>query len=147
MECTFGFWLLLCYCGLLLWMLIHVDGSKARHARLVIDDKLIDGSHIVIAKSWLNRRVGLLNHASLPSGNGLWIEGATSVHTKGMLFAIDVIYLDAAGQVLHILPGVEPESTTPKLPRAKCILELAGGDAQRYEIKVGSKISTAQSVI
>jgi hypothetical protein len=43
-----------------------------------------------------------LKHTSLPRGQGLWIVPCEGVHTFGMKFPIDVVFLDRRRKVLKI---------------------------------------------
>jgi len=47
-----------------------------------------------IADTSAKRRTGLLKHTSLEPGDGLWIIPCEAIHSFGMKFAIDVLYLD-----------------------------------------------------
>ena len=56
-------------------------------------------------------RARLLGLAWLPlegAGSGLLIPRCASVHTFGMRFPLDVVFLDAAGRSLAIRRGVPP---------------------------------------
>lgn len=55
-----------------------------------------------IADTSPKRRTGLLKHLSLEGGEGLWIAPCEAVHTVGMRFAIDVLFLDKKRRVLKI---------------------------------------------
>ena len=46
-----------------------------------------------IAHTSQTRRTGLLKHASLEPGEGLWIVPCEAVHTFAMKFEIDVVFL------------------------------------------------------
>jgi uncharacterized membrane protein (UPF0127 family) len=48
------------------------------------------------------RRTGLLKHERLEPGEGLWIVPSEAVHTFGMKFAIDVLFLDKRKRVRKI---------------------------------------------
>lgn len=67
------------------------------------------GHEVVVAESYLSRLLGLalLNRESSP--RGLLLPDCRGVHTLGMRFAIDVIFLDADGRRLRgelaVLPG------------------------------------------
>jgi uncharacterized membrane protein (UPF0127 family) len=76
------------------------------------------------------RRTGLLKHESLPPGSGLWIVPCEAVHTFGMKFPIDVIYLDKRRTVVKIRPNMKPWRISGCL-RAHSVLELPAGTAQR----------------
>src|SRR5687767_2496877 len=92
----------------LLVMLVSYD-RQPRLGKLILDQQLVPESRIVIAKSWLNRRAGLLNHASLGRRDGLWLSGTACVHTHGMAFAIDIVFVAADAKVIAIVPSVPPE--------------------------------------
>ena len=57
----------------------------------------------VAATHWSRFR-GLMgmDAASFPAGNGLWIIPSRGVHTLGMKFPIDVLYLDTNKRVVHV---------------------------------------------
>ena len=55
-----------------------------------------------IADTSAKRRTGLLKHTSLQTGEGLWIAPCEAVHTVGMKFSIDVLFLNKKRKVLKI---------------------------------------------
>jgi uncharacterized membrane protein (UPF0127 family) len=63
---------------------------------------------IHIASSWRQRLVGLAWRRSVPPGTGLLLPHCRSVHTFGMRFALDLVWLDAAGQVVRVDRAVPP---------------------------------------
>jgi uncharacterized protein len=60
------------------------------------------------AVSTLARMRGLLGRKGLPAGEGLLIERCGSIHTVGMRFAIDAIFLDRAWRVCRVARGIRP---------------------------------------
>ena len=56
----------------------------------------------LIADNSKTRKTGLLKHARLESGEGLWITPCEGIHTVGMKFAIDVLFLDKKRKVVKI---------------------------------------------
>ena len=52
------------------------------------------------------RRTGLLKHESLPQGEGLWIVPTEGIHTFGMKFPIDVLFLSRARKVIKMRPNM-----------------------------------------
>jgi uncharacterized membrane protein (UPF0127 family) len=52
-----------------------------------------------IANTSSTRRTGLLKHTKLDPGDGLWIVPSEAVHTFGMKFPIDVLFLDKKRRV------------------------------------------------
>jgi len=61
-----------------------------------------------VASSVLDRMRGLLGCHGLGSGAGLLIESCGAVHTVGMRFALDLVFLDAQWRVVACVPGVRP---------------------------------------
>ena len=74
------------------------------------------------------RRRGLLKHESLQPGDGLWIVPCEAVHTFGMKFSIDIVYLSRSKRVLKIRHCV-PRRRISVCLRAHSVLELPAGMA------------------
>ena len=89
---------------------------------------------IIRANTWLRRLVGLLGHSSLKDSEGMLFEPGGGIHTVGMRFSIDVIYLDKDNSVLGIVANMKPWrfSLAPKGTRV--VLELSSGNAKRTGI-------------
>jgi uncharacterized protein len=81
-----------------------------------------------VADTSKKRREGLLRHESLPRGAGLLISPCEAVHTFGMKFAIDVVFLDRRHRVLKIRPAMGKRRISICL-RAASVLELPAGTA------------------
>lgn len=64
--------------------------------------------HVAVATTTFDRMRGLLGRRELPAGHGLLIEECGSIHTVGMRFVIDVIFLDRAWQVRRVCRNVRP---------------------------------------
>ncbi|HEX6131429.1 MAG TPA: DUF192 domain-containing protein, partial [Actinomycetota bacterium] len=76
------------------------------------------------------RMRGLLGRKGLPSGEGLLLRPAGSVHTAFMRFPIDVVFLDRELTVVDVVPALPPWRTAARRG-AKAVLELAAGEASR----------------
>ena len=61
-------------------------------------------------------------------GEALLIPHCRSVHTAGMHFAIDVVFLDAEGRVAKVARGVPPWRVV-SCRRAAAVVETAAGEA------------------
>ena len=79
-----------------------------------------------IADTSAKRRKGLLKHKSLERGEGLWIAPCEGVHTFGMKFPIDVLFLSRKKQVLKTRPAMVKRRIAFSL-RAYSVLELPAG--------------------
>jgi len=65
-------------------------------------------AHAVRAVTLWQRMRGLLGCRSLPAGHGMLLERCDAIHTVGMQFAIDVVFLDRAWRVCRICRVVRP---------------------------------------
>lgn len=72
------------------------------------------------------RRKGLLGRERLLPGQGLWILPCEAVHTFGMQFPIDLIYLDRNHRIKKVRSNVPPWRLSACLT-AHSVLELASG--------------------
>ena len=101
--------------------------------------------------SW-TRLVGLLNHSRLDQGEGLWIYPCSAVHTWGMRFPIDAVFLEkmepleepgAHGRlcrVRRVYRQLPPWRMTRLVWGAESVLELAAGTAEQTSIEVGDEL-------
>ena len=97
------------------------------------------GDRIGIADTSSKRKTGLLKHAQLEPGEGLWIAPTEAVHTFGMKFPIDVLFLDKKRKVLKIRSEM-PRSRMTACLRAHSVLELPSGTAAAMETAVGDQL-------
>lgn len=87
----------------------------------------------------LERARGLLFRRKLQPHQALWIEPCPSVHTIGMLYPIDVVFLDKEGTVLKVVAELAPLRMA-LCKNAHVSLELIAGEASRLGIKPGMKL-------
>lgn len=101
------------------------------------------GDFIDTAESSAQRRTGLLKHAKLDQGAGLWIVPCEAVHTFFMKFAIDLIYLDRKRRVRSIVRELRPWRLSICLP-AHSVLELPPGTIDRTNTQKGDELDLRQ---
>lgn len=68
---------------------------------------------------------------ALPCGRALWIAPCRSVHTFGMRFALDLVWLDGEERVVRVDSGVVPRRVRTVLP-ARSVIETAAGGGRRF---------------
>ena len=103
-----------------------------------VDDRVVCERCLVADSPWPRMR-GLLGRKRLESGEGLLLRPTGSVHTFFMRFPIDVVFLSRDGEVLKVARALPPWRTAAAR-RAKAVLELAADEAERREIRVGSRL-------
>ena len=99
-----------------------VDGRP--HARL---------AHVGCAECFLSRCRGLLGRPPPGKDEGLLIRPCSSVHTFGMRYPIDLVWLDRQGSILGLVPGLRPGRIAWR-PGAHAVLELASGQIDRLAL-------------
>ena len=92
-----------------------------------------------IADSSAKRRTGLLKHTSLEPGDGLWIVPCEAIHSFGMKFAIDILYLDRKHKVKKVRPEMVPGRISGCLT-AHSVLELPAGTIARTTTEPGDQL-------
>ena len=102
---------------------------------------------LAIANTHWRRLRGLLglDTNDFRNGSGLWIVPCHGVHTLGMGFPIDVLYLDRGMKVVGVRSDVRPWRFTPVLTRATSVLELPCGIAAETNTAVGDTIEITLS--
>jgi uncharacterized membrane protein (UPF0127 family) len=75
-----------------------------------------------------------------PAGRGLWIVPSHGVHSFGMRFAIDVVYLDENQTVVYAVHALRPWRVAPVSRRAASVLELPGDTLQATKTSIGDAI-------
>jgi uncharacterized membrane protein (UPF0127 family) len=100
---------------------------------------------VSVADTYLGRLVGLLGKTKnwARPGRGLWIVPSHGVHTIGMLFSIDLIFLDPRNVVVHLEECVRPFRISSVSFRTKSILELPAHTVFRTGTKVGDRLEIA----
>jgi len=96
----------------------------------------------VLADGYWQRLVGLLGKTSEWSrlGNALWIVPSRGVHTIGMLFPIDLIFLGKDKEVVEIEEFVRPFRISRVCLAASSILELPAHTVHRTGTQVGDRL-------
>lgn len=99
-----------------------------------------------IADSYFPRLVGLLGKTKrwAQPGRGLWIVPSRGVHTIGMLFPIDLIFLSKEKQVVHVEEHVRPFRISAVSLKASSILELPAHTIYRTGTKIGDQLEIAR---
>ncbi len=93
-----------------------------------------------VAASRAERRRGLLGTAALLPGEGLILSPCRSVHTVGMAYPIDVLFLARDGRVVKAVQSLRPGRFTWPAPSARSALELPAGTIARSGTQVGDRL-------
>lgn len=92
------------------------------------------------ADSFWKRLRGLRGRTRLPEGEALWIIPCRGVHTRGMVFPIDVLFLSAERRVVAMEEAMAPGRMSAVRWRSRTVLELPPGTLRRTDTHVGDRI-------
>ena len=101
-------------------------------------------AHIRIAGTSAERRRGLLETESLQPGDGLWIAPCEAVHTLGMKWSIDVLFLDKQHRVCKVVKELYPWRVAVCWT-ADSVLELPAGVLEPTGTQVGDILTFDQN--
>lgn len=99
----------------------------------------------LLADSYLRRLVGLLGKTRrwAQLGRGLWIVPSRGVHTIGMLFPIDLIFIGKDKEVVYTEEYVRPFRISKVSLKAASVLELPAHTIYRSGTKIGDQLEIA----
>jgi uncharacterized membrane protein (UPF0127 family) len=96
-------------------------------------------SDVQLADTPRARRIGLLKRDTLNPGQGLWIFPTQAIHTFGMRFPIDVVFIDRQLRVRRIYHRLAPFRLT-SVWSAQSVLELPSGSLAGTNTSVGDEL-------
>jgi uncharacterized membrane protein (UPF0127 family) len=90
------------------------------------------------------RLKGLIGKIKLRLDEGLWVVPSRGVHTLGVLFPLDLIYLDANYQVVHLIEHFPRFRLAPIRTQAESVLELPTHTIYSSQTRVGDQLLICQ---
>ncbi len=108
-------------------------------------DKLCVLPRVWKAVNAYERTRGLLGRPPLANGEGLLIDRCRMVHTMGMRYALDLIFLDADGHILKMVSNVPPLRLAGALS-AQSTLELPAGAMAGLGLQLGEPLSWREAM-
>jgi uncharacterized membrane protein (UPF0127 family) len=105
------------------------DGPKSRFDRLPALT-LPGGARVYVAADRRSRARGLSGLRQLEPDEALLLEPCRSIHTFGMRFALDVVWLDTTGRLVRLDENVVPRRLRT-CRRARAVIETAAGHGER----------------
>lgn len=100
-----------------------------------------------VADNYLTRVVGLLCDRQLELGDGLWIKPCNSIHSIGMRFIFDAIFLDRDLQVVHMMSQMKPWRISKIVLSAQSVLEVPSGIIAQTATQLGDKFEMRLDVL
>jgi protein-S-isoprenylcysteine O-methyltransferase Ste14/uncharacterized membrane protein (UPF0127 family) len=92
------------------------------------------------ARDFLGRCVGLLGTRKPERDRALHIVPCSAIHTFGMAYSIDVLFLDGRGRVIRSIAGLPRNRIVPAVAEAESVLELPTGAIRRHGLREGDRL-------
>lgn len=103
------------------------------------DTGAILAPRLEIARTAWQRSVGLIGRARMEEGEALWLRPCNGIHTFGLRFAIDALFLDREGRALCIASHVRPCRVRGPVWGAKTVVELPAGALEKAGVRLGER--------
>ncbi|MEX2525871.1 MAG: DUF192 domain-containing protein [Gammaproteobacteria bacterium] len=101
---------------------------------------------VEVAESRAQKSRGLMHREHLPLNQGMLFlydpPRKTAMWMKNTHIPLDMLFIDAEGQILHIEENTEPMSldTISSGGKARAVLELSAGQAAKQGIRPGDRV-------
>lgn len=105
-----------------------------------VDRQCLIVHNLEVAEGVRSRTRGLIGHPHLEPGQALMIPGSRWIHTFGMSFPIDVVYVDKKGRIVALTESLPPHRVDRPVLRAQTVIEMAAGEIRRLALKVGERL-------
>ena len=101
--------------------------------------------NLEIARTAWQRAIGLIGRKKFAAGCGLWLSPCSGIHTFGVRFPIDALFLDNTGRVLRTAGAVSPCRICGPVRRAHTVIELPAGSLARLGFQVGARLEVVNA--
>ena len=106
---------------------------------------VILGDRVQEAASFWTRAKGLLGRSGLKEGEGLLLYPCWAIHSYGMKFEFDALYLDRQYRAVHIIDSMPPNRRGPSMrKKVFAVLELPAGTAAAAATAIGDQLVVRQ---
>jgi uncharacterized membrane protein (UPF0127 family) len=99
-----------------------------------------------VADTFLTRLVGLLGDKQLEFGDGMWIVPCNSIHSIGMRFQFDAVFLDKHLRVVHLVREMKPWRISKIVFSAHSVLELPAGLIVQTATEMGDQFEMRREI-
>lgn len=96
--------------------------------------------NVKVADTTLSRLKGLIGKFKLRSDEGLWVVPSQGVHTFGLFFPLDLIYLDENYRVIHLVEHLPSFRIGPFKAHAESVLELSTHTIYSSHTQIGDQL-------
>ena len=98
------------------------------------------GLRVAPADTWRMGLKALAEKRGVTPEDGVWLVPSRGVHTIGVLCAIDLIYLDSANRVLHLVEQLGPVGISPIKSKCASMLILRSRAIYSSYTQIGDEL-------
>lgn len=91
------------------------------------------------ADNFITRLIGLLKRTHLGPEEALWLMPSKGIHTIGMKFPIDVVFLNRDHEVVGLISSLAPYRISAVHLRGYSVMELPNGTIRKSRTEIGDK--------
>jgi uncharacterized membrane protein (UPF0127 family) len=113
--------------------------KKISISKIDSQSSIILFTEVWLAKNYCQRLRGLLGRPKLSERQGLMLQPCNQVHTMGMRYAIDIIFLDGQGVIVNLIHSLKPLRQA-RGRGAIYTLEVASGMAKKNQLNIGDQL-------
>lgn len=103
----------------------------------ILKNNKIVCKNILYANTPIKRLIGLLGRTSFNDIDGLLLTSCSQIHSIGMRFVFDAVYLDKNNKIIALFKDISHNRILPYKLKAKSVLELPNGCIIENELKIG----------
>ena len=100
---------------------------------------------VTVADTTFSRLKGLIGRLRLRSSDGLWVVPSSGIHTFGVLFPLDLVYLDGNCRVIHLVEYLRGFRLAPLKIHAASVLELPPHTIYSSQTQDGDQLVIAKA--
>jgi uncharacterized membrane protein (UPF0127 family) len=100
-----------------------------------------------IADNPWTKLIGLLRDRTLEFGDGMWLKPCNSIHSFGMHFPFDAIFLDKKLCVVHLVADMKPWRISKIVFSAHSVLEVPAGMIRQSATDIGDQFEMQRETI
>ncbi|HZJ77281.1 MAG TPA: DUF192 domain-containing protein [Clostridia bacterium] len=93
-----------------------------------------------IADSFFKRLLGLMYRKSMGENHGLLLVPCNQIHTFGMKFPIDALFLSCDYVIIQMEKSIKPHKVLKTVKNSNYVLELPAGKIEKFGLGVGDKL-------
>lgn len=118
------------------------NNHKASKTYLIYDisRQHIISDHAKMADTYFSRMIGLLGRPDMQSLDALILTPCNSIHTFGMKFPIDVLFLDSEYKICHLISNMKNRRISKISLKSKYVIELHTGSVDALMLQKGDQI-------